>query len=80
MSTVKDFIDCVDDTEFMVEIERPLKCVYSKDKQMVEWKHLGILVVMFEGNKFLDSLSLYEGLINVRVKVKKLCTRSKAVL
>lgn len=66
--TVKDFIDCVDDTEYIVEVERPLKRIYHKDTHKVEWKHLGVMVVMFERNKLPDSLALYGGLIHVRVK------------
>lgn len=65
--SVKDFIDNIDDSEYLVE-ERPLKRVYHKDTNIVEWKHLGIIVVTFEGNKLPDSLLVYNGLLYVRVK------------
>lgn len=66
--TVYDFIMNVDDTEFIEEVERPLKRVYNKSTQAVEWQHMGILMVTFVGNKLPDSLSLYDGLLHVRVK------------
>lgn len=62
---VKDFIDNIDDSEYLMR--KPLKRVYHKDTNIVEWKYLGIMVVIFEDNKLPDSLLVYNGVGIIRI-------------